>query len=134
MHDIYRGPLAAEECAHVRDTASYFIDVVIATDNQGLYNAIAKEEPTPGSDGSMAFHVKAVREWLDRRNLSMPVWLDSRDMIADGLIKGRPSREDINAVPVSGEWHPQQECKMWCSSRPRDAEQTLLAQIRHNCD
>ena len=124
MHDIYRGPLTAEECAHVRDTAGYFIDVVIATDNQGLFNAITKEEPSPGSDGSMAFHVKAVRELLDRRNLSMLVWLDNRDMIADGLTKGKPSREDINEVLASGEWHPQHEYKVWSSSKPRDAEQT----------
>ena len=119
LHEIYRGPCTAEQCAKIRDKATYFPEIVVCTDNQGLYNALTKEDPTPGSDGSMVYHVKALRELLDRHNLTSVVWLDNRDMVADGLTKGKPSREDINTVLSTGTWTPQHEYKLWTSTAKR---------------
>ena len=82
MHDIYRGPLSAEDCAHLRDTAGLFVDTILMVDSYGLFMATAKEEPSPGTDNSMLFHVKALRHLLDNSNL-----IDNRDMLADGLTK-----------------------------------------------
>jgi len=120
QHDIYRGPYTAEQCATIRDKADYFTEIVVATDNQGLYNALTKEDPSPGSDGSMAFHVKALRELLDDHHISSIVWLDNRDMLADGLTKGKPSREDINSVLSTGTWRPEHEYKIWSSTVKRN--------------
>jgi len=119
QHDIYRGPFTAEQCAAIRDSATYFMEIVIATDNQGLYNALTKEDPTPGSDGSMAFHIKALRQLLDDHHITSVAWLDNRDMIADGLTKGKPSRDDINSVLSTGHWQPEQEYKIWTSANKR---------------
>ena len=59
FHDIYRGPLIPESCTTVRYQADYFLPVHVCIDNYGLLTAISKTEPSPGSDASMTFHVKA---------------------------------------------------------------------------
>jgi len=120
LHEVYRGPFTAEQCADIRDKAAYFLDIVICTDNQGLYNGLTKEDPTPGSDGSMVYHVKALRELLDQRHISSVAWLDNRDMVADGLTKGKPSRDDINQALSTGKWSPNHEFKIWSSTTKRN--------------
>ena len=116
FHDVYRGPLTPQDCVQVQDSASYFLDVHVVTDNYGLYAAITKEEPSPGSDVSMANHVRAARTYLDNRNITTITWCDNRDMIADGLTKGRPARDAINDVLSTGQWILETTtCETWAS-------------------
>jgi len=116
FHEIYRGPFTPEQCTAVRDHAQHFLSITCCTDNYGLYSAITKDEPSAGSDASMIFHVKACRSLLDNHNITNLTWTDNRDMIADGLTKGKPSREDINHAMQQATWIPQQPHKTWSSS------------------
>ena len=117
MHDIYRGPLTAEQCATIRDKGDHFIKVILMIDSYGLFTATSKEDPAPGTDGSMLFHVKALRHLLDNSNLQALSWIDNRDMIADGLTKGKPSREDMNSVLNSGHWVRSHDVHYWAPRR-----------------
>jgi len=118
FHDIYRGPLTAQQCVATRDNATHFLNITACVDNFGLYSAITKDEPSPGSDASMLYHVKATRELLDKRSLHTIAWIDNRDMLADGLTKGKPPRDAINTALSTCHWEPQQPYKTWQSTAP----------------
>ena len=109
VHDVYRGPFTAEECASLRDTAGFFTPVHTLVDSYGLFSATTKQDPSPGTDSSMLYHVKALRYLIDAGMLDLLGWIDNRDMISDGLTKGKPCREDMNQVLNTGTWirnHP----------------------------
>jgi len=118
FHELYKGPFSAEQCAQIRDSADHFLDTVICTDSHGLYTATSKTEPSPGTDGSMVYHVKALRELLDNGNISTLCWIDNRDMIADGLTKGKPDRQQMNRVLTTGTWKLDQTPLHWSSHTP----------------
>jgi len=118
FHELYRGPFTASQCAELRDRAQHFLRTVICTDNHGLFTAVSKTEPSPGTDGSMVFHVKALREYLDNKNIDTVCWIDNRDMIADGLTKCKPNRALMNDVLTSGSWTLHHEVQTWQSDAP----------------
>ena len=123
FHDLYRGPLSPEECASIRDSAQYFLDVDLLVDSYGLFSATKKQDPSPGTDGSMLYHVKALRSLLDKTNLRRLGWIDNRDMISDGLTKGKPSREDMNAVLNSGRWVRGHQAEFWTAVKKPQPQQ-----------
>jgi len=118
FHDIYRGPLTAPQSVTVRDNATYFLEIHAVTDNFGLYSAITKDEPSAGSDASMIMHVKAARHYLDNGNLTSLTWCDNRDMLADGLTKGKPPRNIINDALDNCTWVPAHTCTTWQPRKP----------------
>ena len=124
FHDIYRGPLSPQACVDMRETASHFLHSTICIDNFGLFAAVTKDEPSPGSDHSMPFHVKAARSHLDNHSIEHICWIDNRDMIADGLTKGRPPRDMINLALANGVWQADkgQPPKSWTSSEKRGSQ------------
>ena len=63
---------------------------------QSVYAAITATQVKAPSDKSLLFHVQYMRELLDRQVIEAIVWLDTRDMIADGLTKGAVSRDMIH--------------------------------------
>jgi len=104
------------------ETASHFLQSTICLDSYGLFAAVAKDEPSPGSDHSMVFHAKAARGHLDNHNIEHMCWTDNRDMLADGLAKGKPPRDIINQTLATGNWHTQQPHKTLTSSEKRGAQ------------
>ena len=103
FHEVYRGPCTAEECASIRDAGDHFLDIVLCIDAHGLYKAVSRDECSSGTDSSTLYHLHALRA-LTGRNIGSLVWIDNRDMIADGLTKGHPPREPIMEVLNTGVW------------------------------
>ena len=76
----------------------------------------------------MTYHVKALREYLDKRQLRSITWIDNRDMIADGLTKGRVKRDAINEVLTKGKWLLNHPHETWMSKQkpsPHGDDDTL---------
>ena len=128
FHEIYRGPLTAEECTHVRDKALHFLPVKVCMDNYGLFAAVTKDEPTAGSDASMIYHVKAVRYLCDKGSIDTMAWIDNRDMLADGLTKGNPPRDPINTAMATAYWEPQQDYETWTAKSTHGTATTKRVQ------
>ena len=115
LHEITYGVLTAEQCANMRDQGTYKPEVHLVTDNYGLFAAVTKEEPSPGVDASMLYHVKALRAYLDTKHLSSITWTDNRDMLADGLTKGGVKRDPINNALTTGKWTTTHKHVTWAS-------------------
>ena len=52
---------------------------------------------TPAEE-SLLCHVQFLREMLGRKTLRILIWVDTRDMVSDGLTKGAVSREGLRAI------------------------------------
>ena len=50
------------------------------------------------AEKSLLCHVQYLRELLDKKVLNYIIWLDTRDMAADGLTKGAVTRDLLHAL------------------------------------
>ena len=121
LHELTYGPMTPDQCAHMRDHGTFAPDVHLCTDNYGLFSATTKEDPSPGVDASMIYHVKALRYYLDHGMLRSITWTDNRDMLADGLTKGKVKRDAINLALQTGKWIIQHPTETWM---PRATQQS----------
>ena len=69
----------------------------------------------------MIYHVKALRYYLDHGMLRSITWTDNRDMLADGLTKGKVKRDAINLALQTGSWIIQHPTETWA---PRATQQS----------
>ena len=84
--------------------------IIVAIDAASVFEAIvAGPVKVPAAKG-LFLHLLWVRELLSRGQLCG--WIDTRDMIADGLTKGSVERAALNAL-MSGKFYRQHAAKLW---------------------
>ena len=64
------------------------------------------------AEKSLLCHVQFLRELLDHGVLEAIVWLDTRDMFADGLTKGAVPRDALLHI-LDGAYNLTHEPKVW---------------------
>ncbi len=64
------------------------------------------------AEKSLFLHLIWVRELLSGGQLRGWIWIDTRDMIADGLTKGSVERAALHAL-MSGKFYRQHAAKLW---------------------
>ena len=67
-------------------------------DAKSVYSAIIATNIKVPTEKSLLSHVQYVRELLDIRLLKIIVWMDTRDMVADGLTKGAVNRGALHRL------------------------------------
>ena len=78
-------------------------------DAKSIFAAITAVFIKPPADKSLLVHVQYLRELLDFCILKAIIWIDTRDMLADGLNKGAVSRKALLKALTQGVWivvHP----------------------------
>ena len=86
------GPLSAHTARQKRDDQGY-VPTALCIDAKSVFAAVTASMIKAPSDKSLLCHVQYLRELLDNRVLQSLVWLDTRDMTADGLTKGAVPRD-----------------------------------------
>ena len=76
------------------------------------------------AEKSLLFHVQFLRKLLDTKFLEALVWLDTRDMAADGLTKGAVERDLLHSI-MQGVWNIQFECRCWSTNKAKQPRHTL---------
>ena len=89
-----------------------------------VFSAISARIVKPPAERSLVSHVQLLRQLLDWQVLRGIIWLDTRDMISDGLTKGKVSREQLQAL-MKGFLKLAHDCKAWSSKAKRDMLQLL---------
>jgi hypothetical protein len=87
-------------------------------DALSVYAAVTATFLKIPAERSLLSHVQYLRELLDTKVLEALVWIDTRDMCADGLTKGCIDRELIHSI-MQGIWYIKHEAKYWLSSKQR---------------
>jgi len=96
VHEIMFGTCSAAKLAEIQDSGQYSIPYSLCIDARSIYDAVAREgEVLTGSDPSLTMHVKSLKEKILSGQISQFIWIDNRDMVADGLTKGKAPRDAL---------------------------------------
>ncbi len=87
-------------------------------DAMSVYAAVTATFVKIPAEKSLLSHIQYLRELLDTRVLEALVWIDTRDMVADGLTKGAVDRTALHEC-MSGAWALQHDAKIWRTPKPR---------------
>ena len=81
--------------------------MIVFTDCRSIFSAVSSEHIRTPTEKSILFHAQWIRQLIDC-NVLILVWLDTRDMICDGLTKGSVDREALQRA-MQGYWVIAQE-------------------------
>ena len=114
------GTCSAAKLAEMQDTGCYTVPYALCIDARSIYDAVAREgEVVTGSDPSLTMHVKSLKEKILSGQITQFIWGDNRDMVADGLTKGRAPRDALLLLS-KGRWPVQHAILVF--SRKTDAK------------
>ena len=82
----------------MREEGGWDIEVDLALDAYSVFAAVTASQVKAPAEKALLSHVQYLRELLDRRIISRLLWIDTRDMFADGLTKGAVEREALHDV------------------------------------
>ena len=101
-------PFSAEETVQLREgRLQTTVHIEVAIDAMSVYAAVTANIVKAPAEKSLPPHVQFVRELLDKGSIRALIWLDTHDMIADGMTKGRISQTVIRTAQEKGCWNPE---------------------------
>ena len=106
--------------------------MVLYIDAMSVYAAITALQIKVPADSSVLCYLQYLRELMEHRVLHALVWVDTRDMLADGMTKGAVERKDIHAV-MNGDVKNSHQMKLW-KPRVGSSSGVTAAGPRHEID
>ena len=82
-------------------------------DAKAVYDSVTAVHPKTPADKILLLHVLALRDHLRLRQLNSINWVDTRDMLADGLNKGNIDRTALRSLYEDGVWKIEHEPKTY---------------------
>ena len=87
-----------------QEAAKLLLKIMASIDAKAVFDAVAAETIKPTTDKRMFVPTLAVREQVDRMQLSQLSWIDTIDMLADGLTKGEVDRVALIQLGFTNNW------------------------------
>ena len=112
LHEMYTGNTSAYGSRHLRENGGYKIPMVLYIDALSVFAAATAVFIKIPADQSVLCHLHYLREMLEYDVLRLLVWVDTRDMLADGLTKGSIDRTVLRDA-MDGTVMLTHECKAW---------------------
>ena len=95
-HEFAYGPLSASDGRQLREgQLQTTVHIEAAIDAMSVYAAVTADRVKAPAEKSLLSHVQFVRELLDKGIVRALIWLDTRDMTADGMTKSAVDRAAI---------------------------------------
>ena len=104
MCEVYFGPQKPEHLVQIEELARWPIPLEAVVDAYAVYSTAAKQESKNPEEQTLVTLVMVIREMLKSHRLNKIWWVDTRDMLADGLNKGSIPREPLLALASHGTW------------------------------
>ena len=87
--------------------------LIAVTDAKSVWEALKSTSPPKPAEESMLLHILGAREMITKKMLRELWWADTRDMVADGMTKGKVDRKAINDLVERCEWRLVHECVVY---------------------
>ena len=100
LHETEKGELSAGDARQLREQGG-FLPVALYVDTILVFAATTATFVRTPAEKSLLCHVQFLRDLLDKRVLTSLIWIDTRDVISDGLTKGSINREDIRVTQMT---------------------------------
>ena len=115
LHEIDKGSCSATTLAACAERGGFSRDMVVFSDSESFFKACTATEVRLPTERDLAYTVMNIREWLDRGIMKELIWIDTRDMLCDGLTKGSISRFDVINALNQGRWTLKHDPNRWSS-------------------
>jgi len=109
-------PLARQLIEH-EEAGTLPMPMECAIDARSVYDSLIQDEIRPPTENSLVMMLCQIKELMLTHSLRKIWWIDTRDMIADGLNKGACSREGLLALSNNGTWSLQHEARGFAETR-----------------
>ena len=124
LHEIKSGPVTKSQARNLRDNGGYSVPMCLQIDALSVYAAITATYIKHPAEKGLLSHVQFIRELLDTKVLISLLWIDTRDMLSDGLTKGSIDREDLHRA-MQGLRRFLHDFKIWTSKLSNTTEKLL---------
>ena len=114
LHQIATGVCDVSVARNLREQGGWTCKMALAIDAMSVYAAVTAQTVKTPAEKSLLSHVQYLRELLDRGVLHCLTWIDTRDMLADGLTKGNLDRGPLHKL-MKGTAEVLKEFKSWIS-------------------
>ena len=105
FHEIVHGiASSARDLMKLREGDHSPLPMQVCTDGMSLLTALENIVAKIPTEASTLHHVQWLQELTRTRVLDATFWVDTRDMIADGMTKGTVPRSIIRTAQESGQW------------------------------
>ena len=98
------GPMKPEDLIRLDDIGRWPMPLELVVDAYAVFSTAAKLESKNPTEETLITLVMVLREGLKTGRISAIWWVDTRDMIADGLNKGIISRDALLHTAHTGNW------------------------------
>ena len=112
LHELNCGIRSIAECRTLRETGGWSVKICLYVDALSVFAAVTATFLKIPAEKSLLSHVQYLRELLDTKVIEAILWIDTRDMIADGLTKGAVDRAALHET-MAGTWTIQHAVKCW---------------------
>ena len=118
LHEIMYGVQSLDTLRALREEGGFGIPSFLLIDAKSVFDSLTVEYAKTPAEKSVLVQVLWLREILEKRILNYLVWLDTRDMLPDGLTKGAIHRELLHKA-MNGFWHIKQAYKIFAATTIR---------------
>ena len=114
FHEIVHGvATSARDLVKLREGDHSPLPLQVCTDGMSLLTALENVVAKIPTEASALHHVQWLQELTRTRVLGAAFWVDTRDMIADGMTKGTVPRNIIRAAQETGQWQLQHDWRRY---------------------
>ena len=121
LHEIATGQNSSSHARQLQHHGGYAVPMCLYIDAFSVFAAITATFIKMPADNGQLVHLHFIRELLDNGVLKAIAWLDTRDMLADGMTKGAVEREALQAT-MEGIIKMSHACKFWQSQAQSSAK------------
>ena len=115
-HEVKCGPQTATVIRQLREQGGLDPQTAICVDALSVHAAVVAQHVKAPAESNLLGHVQFLCELLDTHVLTYFCWLDTRDMVSDGLTKGAIDRTCLHKL-MSGSLRREHDVKTWTTSR-----------------
>ena len=94
----------ASELTRMEESGKLPVPIVCVVDARSVFDSLVQEEIRPPSEVSLIMMLCGIKESMRSGSLRRLFWVDTKDMVADGLNKGAVSREALLTLGETGVW------------------------------
>ena len=95
LHDMIAGSLSPLDSVCLRETGGYCLDLHISIDAKSVFSAVENENFKYPTEKSLLSHRSWVKQLTILKIITILGWVDTRDMIADGMSKASIDRTQL---------------------------------------
>ena len=101
MHEVISG---AQTATQLLNKQPYAIPLDAGVDARSVFDSATAQVIRTPADKQLMLHVRALREQLEEGLIDVLYWIDTEDMLPDGMTKGSIDRGPLLALGKDGVW------------------------------